>query len=87
MLFHNRPVKAVMGSVIVNGGVQLSGGKRLVDTKLYILRLDEDKLADMTDAQVIDLLHADGKLCKRPFLLTEDFGFVGFKEELWSEKI
>ena len=36
-----------MGSVIVNGGVQLSGGKRLVDTKLYILRLDEDKLADM----------------------------------------
>ena len=26
MLFHNRPVKAAMGSVIVNGGVQLSGG-------------------------------------------------------------
>ena len=30
MLFHNRPVKAAMGSVIVNGGVQLSGGKSLV---------------------------------------------------------
>ena len=24
MLFHNRPVKAAMGSVIVNGGVQLN---------------------------------------------------------------
>ena len=38
MLFHNtiinRPVK---GSVIVNGGVQLSGGKNLVDTKLATL--------------------------------------------------
>ena len=37
MLFHNRPVKAAMGSVIVNGGVQLSGGKSLVTTKLETL--------------------------------------------------
>ena len=37
MLFHNRPVKAAMGSVIVNGGVQLSGGKSLVNTKLVTL--------------------------------------------------
>ena len=37
MLFHNRPVKAAMGSVIVNGGVQLIGGKSLVDTKLATL--------------------------------------------------
>ena len=49
MLFHNRPVKAAMGSVIVNGGVQLSGGKSLVNTKLVTLHfgLGEDKLADM----------------------------------------
>ena len=31
MLFHNRPVKAAMGSVIANGGVQLSEGKSLVN--------------------------------------------------------
>ena len=37
MLFHNRPVKAAMGSVIVNGGVQLSGGKSLVKPKLETL--------------------------------------------------
>ena len=37
MLFHNRPVKAAMGSVIVNGGVQWSGGKSLVKTKLATL--------------------------------------------------
>ena len=39
MLFHNRPVKAAMGSVIVNGGVQLSGGKvwSIPNLQLYIL--------------------------------------------------
>ena len=37
MLFHNRPVKAAMGSVIVNGGVQLSDGKSLGQTKLATL--------------------------------------------------
>ena len=37
MLFHNRPVKAAMGSVIGNGGVQLIGGKSLVKPKLATL--------------------------------------------------
>ena len=39
MLFHNRPVKAAMGSVIANGGVQLSDCKSLVQTKLATLHL------------------------------------------------
>ena len=38
MLFHNTIIKRpVKGSVIVNGGVQLSGGKSLVNTKLATL--------------------------------------------------
>ena len=48
MLFHNRPVKAAMGSVIVNGGVQLSDGKSLVKTKLATLHfggMSENELA------------------------------------------
>ena len=48
MLFHNRPVKAAMGSVIANGGVQLSDGKSLVKTKLATLHLggtNENELA------------------------------------------
>ena len=54
MLFHNRPVKAAMGSVIVNGGVQLSGGKSLVDTKLAALHFggpSEDELAALNSRQ------------------------------------
>ena len=48
MLFHNRPVKAAMGSVIANGGVQLSDGKSLVKTKLATLHFwgaSENELA------------------------------------------
>ena len=30
MLFHNRPVRAAMGSVIANGGVQLSNDESLI---------------------------------------------------------
>ena len=37
MTFQNRHVKAVIGLVIVNDGVQLSGGKSLADTKLVSL--------------------------------------------------
>ena len=63
--------------------------KKLLNTSGQVYRQMglKDKLADMTDSEVIDLLHANGKLCKRPFLISDDFGLVGFKEELWSENI
>lgn len=43
------------------------------------------KLNDMSVNEAIDLLAVDGKLVKRPFLLTNDSGVVGFKEEQWQE--
>ena len=43
MLFHNRPVKAAMGSVIVNGGVQLSDGKSLVKPNLQLYILGDER--------------------------------------------
>jgi arsenate reductase len=43
------------------------------------------KLPDLTTGQAIDLLSGNGKLIKRPFILTSDNrGFVGFKEMEWS---
>lgn len=44
----------------------------------------KDKLADMTDSEAIDLLAANGKLIKRPFVLTATVGLVGFKEDEWK---
>jgi arsenate reductase len=46
------------------------------------------KLADgMTEAEAIALLAKNGKLIKRPFLLLENDGLVGFKEDEWKTRI
>ena len=45
------------------------------------------RLPMMTIDEAISLLAADGRLVKRPFLLGETFGLVGFDPEEWSEKI
>lgn len=45
------------------------------------------KLPDMPVAEAIDLLAANGNLVKRPFVLTPDGGFVGFKEEAWASAL
>lgn len=47
----------------------------------------KDKLPTMSDADAIDLLSQHGKLIKRPFLLTNDSGLIGFKEPEWDAAI
>ena len=42
------------------------------------------KLPTMSDEDAIALLHANGNLVKRPFLLAGDIGLVGFKEDVWT---
>tara|TARA_Y100000817_G_scaffold273317_1_gene233004 strand:+ start:528 stop:881 length:354 start_codon:yes stop_codon:yes gene_type:complete len=44
----------------------------------------KDKLPKMTDEQCIDMLSSNGKLVKRPFLLSGKEGLVGFKEDEWK---
>ena len=44
------------------------------------------KIKIMDKAEAIDLLASNGKLVKRPFLLGDNFGLVGFKEEIWIDK-
>lgn len=43
-----------------------------------------EKLPKLSDAQALELLAKNGNLVKRPFLLTQDGGAVGFKPEVWS---
>ncbi|MBM9576793.1 arsenate reductase family protein [Leptospira sp. 201903070] len=47
----------------------------------------KDKLATMPLEDQLDLLSKNGNLVKRPFVLGEGFGFVGFKEEDWKKEI
>ncbi len=45
----------------------------------------KDKLAAMSDEEMIALLATDGMLVKRPLLITESGVRVGFKEKEWAE--
>ena len=45
------------------------------------------KIAVMKEAELIDLLAEHGKLIKRPFLLLDNDGVVGFKEDEWKAKV
>ena len=63
--------------------------KRFVNTsgvKYRELQL-KDKLSEMTDEEICDLLATDGMLVKRPILVGEGFAVPGFKEAEWMEKI
>ncbi|RHX92162.1 arsenate reductase family protein [Leptospira stimsonii] len=46
----------------------------------------KDKLASMPIEDQLDLLSKNGNLVKRPFVLGEGFGFVGFKEDEWKKQ-
>lgn len=45
------------------------------------------KLPGMSEDESLDLLAQHGKLIKRPFVLMENDGVVGFNEEEWKEKV
>lgn len=45
------------------------------------------RLPKLTNDQAIDLLAGNGKLIKRPFLISQSVALVGFKEPLWREAL
>ena len=47
----------------------------------------KEKLGGMSVDEQIDLLSKNGNLVKRPFVLTDTFGLVGFKEEDWKNAL
>ena len=60
--------------------------KRLLNTssKDYREARLKDRLGTMSDSQVFELLQENGNLVKRPFLVSDDFGLVGFREDEWQ---
>jgi len=61
--------------------------KKLFNTSglLYRELKIKDKINSMTASEAIDLLSKHGKLIKRPFVLHQDKGLVGFKEDQWKK--
>ncbi len=49
------------------------------------LNISEKIKSGMTEKEALELLAKNGKLIKRPFLLTENSGTVGFKEDQWKK--
>lgn len=44
-----------------------------------------EKLPKMSEAEALKLLSSNGKLVKRPFVLQDDRGVVGFQEDAWKK--
>jgi len=44
----------------------------------------KESLPDMSEAEALDLLASRGNLVKRPFVLGDGFGLVGFKQDAWE---
>lgn len=63
--------------------------KKLFNTSglLYKSMNLKEKLPQMSDEEMLNLLSTDGMLVKRPLLLGDDFLLVGFKETEWSSKL
>ena len=51
------------------------------------LRIGERIKAGMTEQEAIALLSKNGKLIKRPFLLTDKGGATGFQAEVWDDLV
>ncbi len=49
------------------------------------LNISEKVKNGLSDSEALELLAKNGKLIKRPFLLSDKFGVVGFKEETWQK--
>ncbi|MDE7327099.1 MAG: arsenate reductase family protein [Lachnospiraceae bacterium] len=47
----------------------------------------KDKLNDMTEEEMFELLATDGMLVKRPLLVSENGVCVGFKEAEWEKAV
>jgi len=48
------------------------------------LKVTDKMKAGLSEIEALKLLSTNGKLIKRPFLISEHFGITGFQPELWN---
>jgi len=78
------PTKAELRKMLAAQGGNV---KKLFNTsgELYREMKISAKIDAMSESDALDLLAANGKLVKRPFVLVGDTGLVGFKEDEWNK--
>jgi len=73
--------------ILIDAISQLGERKKIFNTSGVSYRsLGSEVVKAMSDPEALEALAIDGKLIKRPFLITETGKIlVGFKPELWSD--
>lgn len=81
------PTKAELKRMLELLRAQGGSIKNLFNTSGLVYREMKlgEKLANMSEADALTLLSKNGKLVKRPFVLTAKTGLVGFKEAEWKK--
>lgn len=47
----------------------------------------KEKLKDMSEEQMYEILQSDGMLVKRPVIFSDEVVLIGFKESEWQERL
>jgi len=76
------PTKSELARWIPASGLPVR--KWLNTSGLSYRALGKDRIAAMSDAQLVEALSRDGKLVKRPVLVTDDQVLVGFSPDAWA---
>lgn len=78
------PTKAELKRMLANYGGELRRLFNTSGTDYKAMKLAE-RLPKLTVDEALALLAANGNLVKRPFVLTEKGGVLGFKESEWEK--
>jgi len=85
-IFQKAPTKAELKQMLkyLDGNL-----RRIFNTTgtLYQEMKLSEKLPKMTEEQAIEILSKNGRLVKRPFVLLENTGLVGFHESQWRKTL
>ncbi|NLA97970.1 MAG: arsenate reductase family protein, partial [Spirochaetales bacterium] len=79
----NRPSKEELEKIVIQSGKE---SRKFFNTSGQLYRSLElkDKIPELNDDQILDLLGSDGMLVKRPLLVSEKGVLVGFREAEWD---
>lgn len=80
------PSRSTLASVLKQSGLPL---RSFFNTSGESYRSGgfKDRLPGMSEAEALGELAADGKLIKRPLLVSKDQVLVGFDEKVWSKAL